>query len=122
MEEAVAAVHESLVVGQDRVNAAVFEGVRAEAFRVEVTTEQQEKIRVVLEVVVDRRALRAEARRVSLTDDAVAGNDRPAFRIGLQQGVRPVEDRLVRGGIIGEVDRDEIQSADAPELMVVGIF
>ena len=62
-QPAVAAVRAALVVGQDRANGPAVEDVAALPLAADVAAQQQEQVRIVLQVVVDRLSLSAEGAR-----------------------------------------------------------
>ena len=89
------------------------------AFSRNVTAQHQEQVRMSLERIVGRLALRTEAGGVAGVAEEVAEDDRSAVVVGRQQIVGPGEDGRVRRGVVLERDDDEVHPADAEQVVPV---
>ena len=121
-QPAVATIGAALVILKHAMHCATLEGVTALPFASHMAAKHEEEVRVILQIVIDGLALRAEARWVARVNNPVTRHDGTAIRESLHHRVRPVQNDLIaRDGprIVFEMQNNEIQPAGAEELIII---
>jgi len=82
-------------------------------------SQHQEKIWMIAQGIIDRLSLRPPTAGVACIDHPMRGKNSATIAIDRQQVVCPVQDILLRSGVVFKMDNDEIHPARAEQFVVV---
>src|SRR5918993_3011556 len=81
--------------------------------------QHQEKIGVIAQGIIDRLSLRTPTAGIARIYHVMGGKNSATIAIDSQQVICPVQNTLLRSGVVFKMDNDEIQSARAEQFVVI---
>src|SRR5688572_8862528 len=81
--------------------------------------QHQEKIGVIAQGIIDCLSLRTPTAGVARIYHVMGGKNRATIAIDSQQVVCPVQNSLLRSGVVFKMDNDEIQPARTEQFIVI---